>query len=408
LSWLIAALIAGIALWTLMLLWSIFNFRGYYSINSTSEMPLSKLPRVSILVPARNEADMLPGTLPSLLQQEYPNYEVVLVDDGSSDGTGEMAESLARRLPPNAASRLRVIRTSEQLPAGWVGKNHALHTAFEFVSAEAAPGEWVLATDADIVFHPKALRAGLFIAEQQNADLVSIFAFMRCESFWEKIMMPGFALLISSAFPQRLINSDKASVALASGGYILMRRELWSSLGGYRAIQSEMIDDLNTARLVKHSGHRIFASATRDLVSTRMYSSFREVWEGLRKNAFAGHRFNLAKAVAAIGGYLLCNTLPLAVLCWFCFRWLSGGGKAIGAEVTAVTLAAAECFLIGLIHLPVFLYLDIGAGFSLLAPLAGTLYAAITLDSVFRTLFGQGVSWKSRRYGKAGPVATRQ
>src|SRR5689334_482789 len=135
-----------------MFLWSVINFRGYFSIHSTSDMPLKKLPRVSILVPARNEADMLPATLPGLLQQEYPNYEVVLVDDGSTDGTGDVAEALARNLPDDAASRLRVIRANEQLPPGWIGKNHALHLAFESVSAQAEPSEWVLATDADIVF----------------------------------------------------------------------------------------------------------------------------------------------------------------------------------------------------------------------------------------------------------------
>lgn len=399
-SWVIAGLIAGIVLWLLLLLWNIFNFSGYHSIHSTSAMPLERTPRVSILVPARNEAGMLPQTLPGLLQQDYPDYEVVLVDDGSTDGTGEVAERIARSLAPEAAARLRLIRSEERLPPGWIGKNHALHVAFESVGAQPVPSDWVLATDADIVFHPQALRAGLSIAQREKAELVTIFAYMRCESFWEKLMMPGFALLISSVFPQKLINSPRSSVALASGGYILMRREVWAGLGGYGAIQSEMIDDLNTARLVKHSGRRIFATATRDLITTRMYESFRETWEGLRKSAFAGHRFNLAKAIAACGGYLLCNTLPLGVLAWFAVRWFAGGGEAVGPEATAVTLAAAEYFLIGLLHLPVLLYLNIGAGFGLLAPLAATLYAFITLESVARTLGGGGVSWKARQYGK--------
>ncbi len=399
-SWLIAGLIAGTALWVGMLLWNIVNFRGNYSVSSGEPFQLRETPRVSILVPARNEAEMLPSTLPGLLQQDYPNYEVVLVDDGSTDGTGDVAEALARSLPEQEANRLRLIRVKAQLPAGWIGKNHALHTAFQSVAEKSPESEWVLATDADIVYHPSALRAGLWIAEQQKADLVTIYAFMQCETFWEKMMMPGFALLISTVFPQRKINDPKASVALASGGYILMRRSVWASLGGYRAIQSEMIDDLNTARLVKHSGHRIFAAATRDLLSTRMYTSFGEIWEGLRKNAFAGHRFSVSKLLAASFGYLLTNFLPLAVLGWYGLRWMTGGGRAAGAEITAVSLAAAEYLLVGFIHLPVLLYLGIGAGFGLLAPIAASIYAVITFDSMFRTLLGSGVTWKARQYGK--------
>ena len=383
----------GLAGWIGLFLWVVSNARNYPTVSAQMELTPRQQPRVSILIPARNEAKILAQTLPNFLELDYDNYEVILVDDASTDGTGVLGERLAQSHP----GKLRVLRV-EELPAGWVGKTHALHRGFQ-----AATGEWVLATDADIVFHPKALRAGLWLAEREQAELVSIYAFLDCVSFWEKVMLPGFGLLLSAIFPVRKINNPRSSVALASGGYILMRRELWGSLGGYGAIRSELIDDLNTARLVKHSGRRIFVAATKDLVRTRMYYSFGGIWEGLRKNAFAAHRFSVAKMVLTGTSYLICNLLPLLVLVFCGGRWLVGGVSLSGLESTALALSAAQLALSVTLHSPMMFYLRINPAYALLAPLGAILYAGICLDSMGKTLFGRGVSWKLRDYGKPAP-----
>ena len=385
---------AGLALWVGCLAWNLLNNREAPEISASMPFSLQREPRVSILIPARNEAAMLARTLPSFLGQEYRDYEVILADDASTDGTGDLARSFAAQCP----ERLRVV-SIQDLPAGWVGKTHALHKAFE-----ASRGEWVLATDADIVFHPKALRAGLWLAERHNAELVSVFAFLECGSFWERLMMPVFGLMLATVFPLRKINDPQSSVAIASGGYILMRRETWARMGGYEAIRGEMIDDLNTARRVKHSGRRIFAALTRDLVRTRMYTSFGEMWEGLRKNAFAAHRYSVVRMLAFLGGAWLTALLPLGALAYSVFQLLAAGGEfppGVGTSVWLVfALSLAQCALSVWLHFLLISFMGIPRGYALLAPFGSVVYTVIALDSMVRTLFGTGVSWKLRQYGK--------
>ena len=386
----ISLLALGLALWLASLAWNAWNSRDIPSVSAAKEFSLRANPRVSILIPARNEAAILATTLPAFLAQDYDNYEVILVDDASTDRTAELAQSFASQYP----GRLRVIRI-ESLPANWVGKTHALHAAFQ-----AAQGEWVLATDADIVFHPKALRAGLWLAEQQQAELVSIFPFSECHSFWEKVMMPVFGGMLATVFPLRKINDPQSSVALASGGYILMPRRTWAELGGYEAIQHEMIDDLNTARRVKHSGHRIFVAVTRSLLRTRMYSSFGEIWEGLRKNAFAAHRFSVTRLLGATALTWLTNLLPFAALAYAGFQWTAYAGDLPVRVGVIFALGLAQCSLAALYYLVLVVFLGIPWGYALLAPLGAIVYTVISLDSMLRTLLGKGVTWKLRHYGK--------
>ena len=409
---LVLLLALGVVVWLACLAWNLHNNRGAPSVSAatsnssqahplglvqrflTSEMisdfSLRAHPRVSILIPARNEAANLAKTLPAFLSQEYDNFEVILADDASTDGTGELAESFASRQP----GRLRVIRI-ESLPPGWVGKTHALQQAFQ-----AAQGDWVLATDADIEFHPQALRAGLWLAERQQAELVSFWPFLECRSFWEKLMMPVFGGMLATIFPVRKINDPRSSVALASGGYILMRRQTWASLGGYEAIRTEMIDDLNTARRVKHSGGRIFVAVTRDLVRTRMYASFAAIWEGLRKNAFAAHRFSVFRLLAFTAGTWVTTLFPLGALAYSVFHWAASGGEFAEGHGLIFGLSLAQYCLSALLHWILISFYGIPGGYALLAPLGSLLYTAIALDSMLRTLLGKGVSWKLRQYGK--------
>lgn len=402
----------GGALWLVCLAWSLYNNWGSPSVIAAgsrsspgglfsamqrifadeliSDFALRTQPRVSILIPARNEAANLVTTLPAFLAQDYDDYEVILADDASTDGTGELARSFAEKHP----GQLRVVRV-EDPPPSWVGKTHALHRAFE-----AAGGEWVLATDADMVFDPKALRAGLWLAERQQAELVSLWPFLECGSFWEKLMMPVFGAMLATVFPVRKINDPRSSVAIASGGYILMRRATWAGLGGYESIRGEMIDDLNTARQVKHSGHRIFVALARDLIRTRMYSSFRGIWEGLRKNAFAAHRFSVFRMLVFLGGTWFTTLVPLSALVYSLVRMAANGGEFPPGVAPVFALGLAQYALAVSFHLFPVSFFRIPWSYALLAPFGSLVYSAIAFDSMLRTLCGTGVSWKLRQYGK--------
>lgn len=393
LIWLLAV---GLALWLAAFITNMLYNRNALIISSRMEFPLSEHPKVSILIPARNEAKNLSLTLPGLLAQDYPNYEVILADDASTDETAILAEEFSRKHP----GKLRVIRINS-LPGNWNGKIHALHKAMN-----AASGEWLLATDADIVFHPKALRAGLWIAAKEQAELVTIYAFLECITFWERLLLPGFGFMLATLFPIGKINNPKSSVALASGGYILMRRQTWQQIGGYKAIQSEMIDDLNTARLIKHGGNRIYAAVTKDLIRTRMYHSLAGIWEGLRKNSFAGSRYSILRHCIVVAVNLLCNLLPLACLVYLGWNFTTND-KMESWKDAAGYLSLAQYLLSVMMHLPVIVFYRVPLFYALLVPIGALIYGVISMDSMLRTLLGRGVSWKSRKYGKSNVVSDR-
>ena len=207
-------------------------------------------------------------------------------------------------------SRLRVAAsrffTTKQLPPQWHGKVHALHLA-----ASAATGEWILATDADMVLHPSILRVAMSCALERGVQFLSIIPELEFGSFWEKVVLPGFSFLITSLFPVHLVNDPTSSRALAAGAFILMKREDLVALGGYARLKNVLIEDLRMAELFKRHGRRIYLAASRGLLHTRMYTSGAEIFEGLSRTAFEGSGFSIPKM---LGAMFLANLL--AVFPW--------------------------------------------------------------------------------------------
>lgn len=228
-----------------------------------------KPPLVSAILPARDEEHNIGRCLDSLSAQDYPNLEIIVVNDRSTDRTGQIAQEAAAR-----DSRIRVL-TIERLPAGWTGKTHALQQA-----AEQARGDWFWFIDADTEHAPESLSILMEYARAEDASLVSLLPDLRCESFWEQVAQPLAGVTLMQSFPLHVVNNDRSRVAFANGQYILIERPAYLASGGHEAVRDRFVEDIALAHEVKKLGLRIRVTLANGLVSCRMYSSLAQLVRG--------------------------------------------------------------------------------------------------------------------------------
>jgi chlorobactene glucosyltransferase len=362
------------------------------SARATSDNPSSGIgsaPLVSILVPARNEAArVLAQSVCSMLAQDYASFEVIAVDDRSTDKTLELLEDMAR-----SDSRLKVIRGSA-LPAGWIGKPWALEQA-----KRASRGEWLLATDADVIFHPAVLSEAMKMAEAESYDALTLAPDVSTNSFWAKLVMPVAGWMIMMVYPVWRVNNPRSEVALGVGGFFLMRRGAHDRVGGYEAIRADVTDDLNTARLLKRAGFRLHLAAAPTLLRTPMYANLKELFEGFGKNAFVGSGSSVARAALSGTIDLVFTVAPLVTaLIAFAIIVIKGPGDllplALAASAAYVSLVAAFA--------PVYKETRTPIRYTLLAFLAHAVMVMILFHSTWRMMTGRGVVWKSRSLYRTG------
>jgi chlorobactene glucosyltransferase len=346
-------------------------------------------PTVSIIVPARNEEQNIERCVRSLLEQDYEHYEVIAVDDGSTDGTGRILDELARTHPNG--HRLWVLRLRD-LPEGWAGKPHAIHRG-----VQEAQGEWLLFTDADTWHAPNCLRSAITQAIREGADLFTLASEQELPSFWDRALMPMAYLGISMLYPPRRANDPKSKVAIANGQYILIRRSTYTIIGGYARpdLRATLLDDRDLAQIVKQTGFKLRFVDSSGLVRVHMYKSLNEIWRGWRKNAYLGNRGGLAFVALQLIGLpmisLMPFLLPLATL-------LSGGRRGNKNVRQSLLLATLE---LG----PLFAYrawlnrmMRVPWYYALTHPLAGAIFTGILGQSAWRVLTGRGVDWRGRQY----------
>ena len=253
---------------------------------------------VSVIIPARNEEASIARAVESVAAQPEVG-EVIVVNDQSTDRTGAILGELAARIP-----KLKVLAAGE-LPRGWIGKNHAAS-----IGAAAARVDWLLFTDADTYHYPGSTRRALADAVDHDAVLVSYSPEQEMETFWERAMIPFVYCRLAAKFSFARVNDPRWPDAAANGQFLLIRRDIYEALGGHAAVAAQILEDVALAEIVKNAGHAIYFSNPTGVVRTRMYRSFRAMWEGWTRNLYLlfgdDSREQTRESVTAVTIGLLC------------------------------------------------------------------------------------------------------
>ncbi|NJK40252.1 MAG: glycosyltransferase [Acaryochloridaceae cyanobacterium SU_2_1] len=367
---------------------------------SSTPQPAGDWPTIWAVIPARNEASLLPATLRSLLQQDYPGrFEICLVDDQSTDETQAVALQVATSLGKDNA--LRVI-TTPPLPPGWSGKLWAMHTGIQTALEAAAPQEpdYFLLTDADIFHDPDNLRSLVSKAQAEQLDLVSLMVLLRCKSLWERLLIPAFVFFFQKLYPFAWVNRRDKAMAAAAGGCILVRAQVLAQAGGIEVIRSALIDDCALAAAIQSTPdpatsepHRgIWLGLTTATRSLRPYEGLGSIWSMVARTAYTQLDYSPGLLVGAVLGMILVYLAPPLLCGWGLL--VGKGGLAISGLIPWASMTLA--------YLPTLRLYQLSPLWAITLPGVALLYNLMTLDSARRHWQGKGGAWKGRVYPMSG------
>jgi chlorobactene glucosyltransferase len=352
-------------------------------------------PMISVLIPARNEARNIRRCLEALLAQDYPTYEIIVVDDRSTDATPSILREIQRRqagrvAPDNPGQpSLRVVEGAD-LPAGWAGKPHALWQA-----VAVARGEWFCFIDADTFASPELLTATFLTATQHGAQMFTMLTRQELLTFWERAILPLVFTALGVGFPARHVNDPSRPEAIANGQFILIRRQVYEDSGGHAAVKDRIDEDRALAQIVKGAGFRLLIANGWQVATTRMYTNFSEIWEGWTKNIFLGMRDQLGLlSFGALVGLLGALALPAWLILGL--LWLLGAGGPIAALVVTQALLVWAALLYS--RAQACRAFEIPQAYAFTLPLGAFMLTAMMFASSFKVLSGRGVSWRGRTY----------
>jgi chlorobactene glucosyltransferase len=352
--------------------------------------PPAKAPLVSVIVPARNEARNIRRCAEALLSQTYPNYELIVLDDRSTDETPKILSELTQ-----VANLRRVdmgVISGADLPPGWAGKPHALYQA-----AKVARGEWLCFIDADTFAVPEALAAVYAKAQETRADLFTIMTAQEIKTFWEQVILPLVFTALSVGFSPRKVNDPTRKDAIANGQFIFIRRAVYEAVGGHETLKDSIVEDKDLAVLVKGAGYRLVVADGRQVASTRMYTSLPEMWEGWTKNIFLGLKGSVGMLLLGAFGATLSLIAALVLPLWLglgLYFWQIGFGSGWIMAAEAAVLWGYLIFW----RMLVLRGMEVPLWYALTVPFGAGIFAAMMFASAWKVLSGRGVMWKGRRY----------
>jgi hopene-associated glycosyltransferase HpnB len=341
----------------------------------------SAWPAVAVIVPARNEADVIGETLGALLRQDYRGaVTIVVVDDDSTDETARISRDVARS--GAAAERVSVV-SAPPLPAGWTGKLWAMHCGVGHAAARAA--DYLLLTDADVRHAHDSLRGLVVRAGAGSLVLASRLAKLRCESFAERALVPAFVFFFRMLYPFAWVNAPHRRTAAAAGGCMLVRRDALDAAGGLQAIRGELIDDCALARLLKSRGPIALDLSTR-VESLRAYRSFGALRRMISRCAFSELRHSWLRLVLAVAAMLVVFVAPPAIV--------------VAADAPAAAVAGVAWLAMAIAFQPTLRLYARAPLWGLALPAIALVYVAFTVDSALAHARGRGGGWKGRVYAR--------
>jgi glycosyltransferase involved in cell wall biosynthesis len=331
--------------------------------------------RISVVIPALNEAAGIRAGTESLLRQDYPDLEIIAVDDRSTDATGAILDAVAVDYP----GRVRVVHVTE-LPRGWLGKNHAL-----WLGARHATGDWLLFTDADVVYDSTAIRRALVYAQRERLDHLAMAPHLVAKGYWLNAFVAFFLYSFTLFIRPDLANDPKSRVGMGIGGFNLIRRDAYERIGTHKAISLRPDDDVRLGKRVKRSGLRQRLLNGTDLLTVHWYSSLGEAIRGLEKNGYSGVDYSLINVVGAVLTVFSLLTLP-----WLLLPFARGRARLLlvgTVGIHAATLLATS----GLNRRPSWRYLPA-------FPVVALIFAYTILRAAWLAHRREGIAWRGTIY----------
>jgi glycosyltransferase involved in cell wall biosynthesis len=343
------------------------------SIKDFAPVKDADCPRISLVFAARDEEEKLPAALETLGAIDYPNLEIIAVDDRSQDATRRILDDFAR-----THERFRVVHVTT-LPAGWLGKPHALLKAYE-----ASTGDWLLFTDADVQFAPDSLRRAMAVVRQKNLDHLTLLTDVEMVGFWETVLLTFFGLAFQIANDPYRVSNSYSRAYVGIGAFQLMKRDAYEACGTHRRLAMEVVDDMKLAKLVKQARLRSCVGVAQAFVAVRWHAGLGNLVRGVTKNFFAAFGYNVPFVIAAAIGTLLMNVAPFVGVI-FGHGWIR--------VLAAISVVIALAF-----HVGTDIVARVSPLYALTHPIGAMLFVYMLLRSTAITLWRGGVEWRGTFY----------